>query len=569
MTDFTNSRNINTGKVNTKGGDFRIGDDIHNYHFKGAEYEDLLERVKELEEMLADTTDDIKRLKYSEKLNQAQEKLNKFKKEVIELAELFQKIELDTERLKLSKKHFDAGEFKEARAILDAEKMTRELDDLLDEKERIDEKKQQNQTHLQDKANEFLILAKLTAVNYDLENWFEKAKEYFEMSIKAYTSWGNCLEAGNYFEYINDFDNAEKYYKLSLIKQQNEEEEASSLHNLAILYYYKGQPNKSEDFNLQTLKIRRLLSLKKPEIFLLETAKTLNNLGLLYFQIHEFEKAKFVYNEAEEIFKNAQINSETTYLHNLSNLLNNQAILLEGTNSLDQSVKKNLEALEIRKTLAQVNSNLYLPDLATNYGNLANVYTKLEDFKNAEVTYQEAISIYEKLSYKNPSSFLPDLGLAKANLASLYSSSKKLQEAQKNYEEALLIYQSLPHKGYSKISNLGMIYNNLGNLYSTISDINSAKKAFNESLNIREQLAKENPDIHLPDLAITKINFAVLHSNHNLSKTEAVKYAEEAVNHLIKFVQLDFAQEQLKRAFSILKSQGINIEQYLKEKFGE
>mgnify|MGYP001059880850 CR=1 FL=1 len=220
MSDINSSKNVNTGRLNTKGGNVHIGD-INNYQFKGAEYDNLLERVKELEEMLTDATDDAKRLKYSEKLNQAQEKLDKFKKEVIELAELFQKIELDTERLQLAKQHFDAGEFKEASAILDAEKMMRELDDLLDEKEHLDEKKQQNQVHLQDKANEFLILAKLTAIDYELENWFEKTKEYFEKSLKAFKNVDNLFEYAFFLHEYNHVEDAIIHYKQILNLKTN------------------------------------------------------------------------------------------------------------------------------------------------------------------------------------------------------------------------------------------------------------------------------------------------------------------------------------------------------------
>ena len=46
-----------------------------------------------------------------------------FKEQVIGLAETFQRIELNTERLKMAKAHFDANEYDKARAVLDEEEM--------------------------------------------------------------------------------------------------------------------------------------------------------------------------------------------------------------------------------------------------------------------------------------------------------------------------------------------------------------------------------------------------------------------------------------------------------------
>jgi hypothetical protein len=46
-------------------------------------------------------------LEYSRELNEEQKALDQFKKDVLQLAETFQKIELDTERLQKAKAHFD------------------------------------------------------------------------------------------------------------------------------------------------------------------------------------------------------------------------------------------------------------------------------------------------------------------------------------------------------------------------------------------------------------------------------------------------------------------------------
>ena len=63
--DIKNSKNTNTGNIDTGGGNIHLGD---NY-YKSLEYQELIEREEELSDALNSVQDDEKRLKYSERLN--------------------------------------------------------------------------------------------------------------------------------------------------------------------------------------------------------------------------------------------------------------------------------------------------------------------------------------------------------------------------------------------------------------------------------------------------------------------------------------------------------------------
>ena len=90
------------------------------------------------------------------------------------LAETFTKIPGNTERLKLARQHFEAGDYAAARTILDAGEMGNELDALLNQKQQLQSQQAENEANLIDKANEFLILARLTAVDYTLGDGFSR-----------------------------------------------------------------------------------------------------------------------------------------------------------------------------------------------------------------------------------------------------------------------------------------------------------------------------------------------------------------------------------------------------------
>lgn len=512
--DITNSKNINTGRINTKGGDVRIGDDI--YHFKGAEYEAFLERIKEYEEFLEDCNDEVKRLKYSEKLEKERQKLRTFKNEIIQLAELFQKIDIDTQRLRLAKKHFDAGEFKEARVILDAEQMTNELENLLDQKAHLAQKTAQNETRLIDKANEFLILAKLTAINYEIDDWFEKAKEYFEKSLSAYRSFENTGEFAMFLEAHNELEEAMKYYQEILkifdkkTKKNNQSESyiSSVFNSMAIIHSKQNAFEKAAEFYNSALNIQQKLDYN-PDI-----AITLNNIGNIFKAQNEFDKAETTYHQALKIRESLiQIDKEA-YLPALGISLYNMAVLYHHKKEFQKAETSFNKALTIRQALPKTNT-IYIQDLAMTNNGLANLYEDLGQFKDAEIFYLDALNIYQQLAQTNPYTYLPYKASTLSNLATFYKDNNGFEQSEEMYNESIKIYRNLADVNpNSYLPQLATVLGNLAILLNDQDELEKAEKLFNESLKIQSKLTKDNPNIHLPILANTLHNFAcLLHKN--------------------------------------------------------
>ncbi|OJJ15847.1 hypothetical protein BKI52_36625 [marine bacterium AO1-C] len=435
MSDFINSKNNVPGRIRAKG-NVHVGD-INNYHFKGAEYEAILKTIKRLERLLELETNDSERLKISQELNEEQQKLEVFKKEVIALAELFQKIALDTERLKLAKQHFDAGEFKEACAILDAEKMTRELDDLLNEKDHLQEKQQQNEVHLQDKANEFLILAKLTAMNYELDDWFEKAKEYFEKSLRAYKNKRGLLEYAYFLQKHNEYKIAIFYYKqaINLLESASDldyHKLADALHNLATLYQEQHELEVALKIYKKIIKILRVQANSNPHIFPIDLVMTLNNLANLY-------TSKSLNLEAEKAYKEAILicrKMVESPANVLAQLFSNIATFCKDQKQYVKSEKFYLEALIIQEKFVQKKPEYFKPGLAQTYNGLAALHVELNKLDLAKRYFQKSYSLYRELAHNNPKAFLPDLAVASNNFASILREVNETTKSLQVYLEA-------------------------------------------------------------------------------------------------------------------------------------
>ena len=277
-THLDNVHNAIVGStVTTEGGDVLVnGHKVTNY-FYSAQYQDLKTQADELQEHVEKTLAKIAKypddedfkadlLKLSGKRNEIRKKLEELKQEVIRLAETFTKIPINSDRFKLARQHFEAGNFSAARAILedDAEQMGNELDALLQREKHLQQQQAQVQALRMDKADEFLILARLTALDFTLPDRFDKTIEHFEQSLKAAPTPENTFEYAYFLHTHNQFNAALPWYD-------------------------------------EALNIYRRLAEANPDTYLPKVAMTLNNLGTLCCYRNDVAAAQAAYDEALDI----------------------------------------------------------------------------------------------------------------------------------------------------------------------------------------------------------------------------------------------------------------------------
>ena len=422
-----NSKNVNTATVETQGGDFRIGD---NYH-KSLEYKELQERIEELKELVANATDKEKTLKYSQRLNEAEKKLAGFIADVKDLYELLTKIPLNTDRLRLAKMHFEAGEYKEARAILNAEEMAPELTALLQQKEDLNAQTVQNQQHLTDKANEYLILARLTAIDFNNPNRFNETKSHFESSLKASIFYNNAFEYAHFLQKHNFSEKAIEYYQQSLLYVTDLANKATIQNNLASLYKDKKNLAEAEKFLSNALNIYQGLAINNPAIHEPNIAMVLHNLGGLYssngsLNTPDRDYCEFIYEKALEIRRKLCAANPTLHLVSLARTLNDFAVFHKEQNDFVEAQKLYEEVLVIchYQRIPLDEHEIEVADvIATTLDNLATVYSLKKELKKAEYHYEQAFIISQSLITKNPYSYLPNFVRITTNFAVFYQES--------------------------------------------------------------------------------------------------------------------------------------------------
>lgn len=112
------------------------------------------------------------------------------------------------------------------------------------------------------------------------------------------------------------------------------------------------------------------------------------------------------------------------------------------------------------------------------------------------------------------------------------------------------------------------IFNTLAGLYSKENEQDKAEQVLKEALVIQEKLAKSDPQVYAPDLAITQINIAHHYLILRINKTLSLEFVNAAIANLLPLSSIAYIQEYLFKALNILDAWNIDVEKYMAENFG-
>jgi tetratricopeptide (TPR) repeat protein len=168
-----------------------------------------------------------------------------------------------------------------------------------------------------------------------------------------------------------------------------EEDLATSLNNLAYLYYSQGRYEQAEPLYLQALELsEQVLGENHPDV-----ATSLNNLAYLYYSQGRYEQAEPLYLQALELRKRLLGENHP----DVATSLNNLAYLYYSQGRYEQAEPLYLQALELRKRLLGENH----PDVASSLNNLASLYYSQGRYTEAEPLFEQALELSERLLGEN------------------------------------------------------------------------------------------------------------------------------------------------------------------------
>ena len=532
---ISNSKNTNTGNIYSKGGDVHLGD---NY-YQSIEFKDLEKTIFRLEKLIQLTEDQNEKAEYYQELKDEKGKLEEFKRGVISLAETFQKIEIDSDRLKSAMGFFNEGKFKEARTILDTEKIESDQQNLLQQKVELDKRSDQNNLDLKNNSDEYLVLAKLTAINFSKENRYQKTMVYFESSLKSNRNDENVFSYAYFLQQHQQINKAILLYQEALeirkkLAAANPQKYLSdvghTLNNLGILQKNKNEFRNAEQSYQDALKIQRQLAAGNPQKYLSDVGDTLNNLGVLLLDKKEFVRAETSFQEALGIRKKIAEDNPQTYLSYVASTLNNLGNSQQVKNEFEKAALSYQDALDIYRKLTLRKQQNYLPDLASTLNNLGNSNRVKKEFEKAEASLIEALQIRRKLALINPKAFLPYVATSLNNLGILHSDKSEFEKAVQSYQEALAIRRKLAEDNLQTyLPFVASTLHNLGNAHRERKEFEKAVQSYQEAKEIRIGLAFQTPKAYEIPLADSYLSLCSLYRYDILNKKRSIEYSKKAI----------------------------------------
>jgi regulator of replication initiation timing len=346
---------------------------------KSAEYKDLLNQLETQRELFAYIPEDKieRRLQISQAITQLEAQIEQFKQDVTKLAQEFNRIEINTDRLRRAKAHFEQGEIAAARAVFDSEReqMQDENDRLVREKERYE---QDVLPKLKHNSEEFYLRALLERTAYDNPDWLADTCEYFERSINAMATEDNVFGYAVFLQNHNRFNQSELWYQKCLdeFASGDQSKRAMTLNNLANLHSDKNELAKAEAEYVEALQIGRELAIDTPAAYSLGVARTLINLARLHAKKEELERAREKYIEVLKIYLDLAAIKRFFHLPDVATTLNNLAVLHGQMEEFAKAETELVNALQLQRDLATFNPTAYMPNLANTIVNFAFFYQK-------------------------------------------------------------------------------------------------------------------------------------------------------------------------------------------------
>jgi len=284
---------------------------VENILDKAPKYKELINDINELQADLSDLSlpqerkeSKIKRL--SEKVQQKVQ----LEKDVTALYEQITRVPINTERGRLTREYFEAGQFEKAYDTLNQEVIDKEVKALKEQRASFEKRLEDTNDQLADLAREYALKACLSLTLIDNPQRFEDAETLFDKAIETSRVPDVLTGYALYLYSQNQFNSAEPLFAEALVIRRKLVKTnpnaylpslATTLDNLAGLHNKTNKHKKAEDEYTEALVIRRKLVETSPDAYLLDLALTLNNLAELHGKTNKYEEAEKEYTEALDI----------------------------------------------------------------------------------------------------------------------------------------------------------------------------------------------------------------------------------------------------------------------------
>ena len=413
------------------------------------EYQLLCENIEMLEDKLKTfKPEDIRYSECAERLRKQKKKRDTMENGLLKTALTISKLKKTrcSERLKQAIELFEKGDSRGAKAILDIEAITKDVQAYKNLIKVGNEFVNEGREGLKTNLNEYLMRIDLLTDEMT-EGWIDEVKSLFD----------KCFEIGD--------DNLEKETFADLLDQY------------CLFSNTIGNHNQAMEFGTKALDIRLSIFGENH----LAVANSYNSIGLTYGYLGDQKNALKYLLKALDIKRSSFGENHPSVAISYNNAGSTYGELSNHKMALEYLLK----ALDIQRSLFGENH----PNVAASYANLGTTYEQMGNNKKALEYMMKALGIQRCIFGENQ----PDVATSYNNVGSLLGKMGNHKKAFQCLLKALAIRRSL----FGEIhSDVAASYNNLGSEYRDVGDYKKALQYLLKALDILRPLFGDNhPDV--------------------------------------------------------------------------
>jgi CHAT domain-containing protein/Tfp pilus assembly protein PilF len=304
---------------------------------------------------------------------------------------------------------------------------------------------------------------KLSELNLALNQLKQSAEIYENIGLEHEVAKA-VHEVGLVYYYKGQYDKAQIFYQQSLALKEKLKDTvgiALSLNDIGRLYFVQGKSFQALETHTRSLAIKEK-DRDKPGI-----ASSLNNIGMVYDQLGDFMMALDYYKQSLKIIE------ELDNQRGIAIVSNNIGIIQHYLENYEEAIQSYEQSLKIKEVLNDKDG------IATTWSNLGITYEKLEDYEKAFHYYQKSLALRTEIEDSHGMSYSLN------NLGTLFIHSNEPEKVIENSLRALQISQEIgfPEGIKSACLNLIIAYRQKAQNDEALKYLDLLKNTVNKGLN--------------------------------------------------------------------------------------
>lgn len=421
--------------------------------------------------------------------------ITQFKEDVIRLAQTFEHISINSERLRMAKLFFDEGKFREVLSVMNTKEMIDEGEALLWEKDRFQSRLKRTDSLLQIKAEEFRIKAQAKAIDYTDPRRVDSTAFFYLQSLHYNDNVQTLYDLAVFFNDNHRYDSAFAYFPKLIVHPKAEAwQKANAYGNLGELNAITGDLPEALRAYSESLKAYESLYQQYPREPRYKNGLAIcyQYLGITYMSLGDLPQALAFF----ERYNQLKMELYEAYSQNMCHVCfkNGLALSYQYLGEIHTSLGNLRQALaffeqfnELEKELCAAHpQNLdFKNGLATSYQFLGDTYRAIGNLRQALASFEQYNLLEKELyaAYPQNIDFKHRLAISYEKLGDIYEAVGDLPQALNFFKQFNQLeedlYVAYPQNVEFK-SRLATSYEKLGNTFRGIGDLSQALVFFRQ-----------------------------------------------------------------------------------------